>query len=315
MKDYYKILHVAIEASPEEIEEAYIRLNEEYKPEEHYPEDSYHVRIYKDIQEAYAVLSDPQKREAFTNVLLEGRGEIENIEDREREEGFGDVLKLLLADPKATKRAKPEPKRLTSGANRSTGGFRKAILATLLLLILILSGFIVYYFLEDNTFDEVAEKEIPAEIVKAEEEDEKSVIEEDLTKIVEEEAASEVIEEVAAEEELPEVTEEEASSPYELDEEADLEMANFTLDECLNLISSESVTFERKENAIARALQFFNSTNSNVVVVGSNNVQIRRETIEDYLFILMLQGYDIRIINSEKNGAGKITQLTVKENS
>src|SRR5690606_36462956 len=103
-------------------------------------------------------------------------------------------------------------------------------------------------------------------------------------------------------------------TPYTISENVSAEVAQLSLQDCFQLLASESASFNKKEEAIARALQFFEGKNSNVLVMGSNNVQTRRETIEDYLFILMLQGYDVEILNSQKNTQGKITELSIQEN-
>ncbi|MBU3901286.1 molecular chaperone DnaJ [Patescibacteria group bacterium] len=56
-KDYYKILGVSKNASSEEIKRAYRRL-----AQEHHPDKGGNQEKFKEINEAYQVLSDPQKR-------------------------------------------------------------------------------------------------------------------------------------------------------------------------------------------------------------------------------------------------------------
>jgi len=116
------------------------------------------------------------------------------------------------------------------------------------------------------------------------------------------------------EENYEEKEETSGEEPYTINESVSSDVANLSLQDCFELLSDESTSFERKENAIARALQFFEGRNSNVKVIGTNNVQTRRETIEDYLFILMLQGYNVEIVNSLKNNQGKIREIAIKEN-
>jgi curved DNA-binding protein CbpA len=296
MKDYYKILHVSVNATSEEIEESYKILSEEYRPEEHYPEESYHVRYYKEIQEAYRVLSDNVKRATYTKELLENEDKVEDIEKRHREEGFGDVLKLLLDDPKnkkKTKRAKP-------AKSLSRIDFKTPLI---IVGCLVLLGFLVYLVFDNWNYinnNISTTQEIPVEEVSGSEEGNTTLLEENL---------------YGTGEENYEPSEEETDGqPYELNEEVSEDIASLSLTQCLELLSNESIPFEKKEDAITRALQFFDGKNVNVRVIGSNNVQIRRETIEDYLFILMLQGYDVQIVNAAKNQEGKITEVSIKEN-
>jgi molecular chaperone DnaJ len=63
-KDYYDILGVGREASADEIKKAYRRLTKKYHPDAH-PGDAEAEKKYKEINEANAVLSDPQKRAQY----------------------------------------------------------------------------------------------------------------------------------------------------------------------------------------------------------------------------------------------------------
>jgi curved DNA-binding protein CbpA len=72
MKDYYAILGVSREATQEEIKQAYRRLAREYHPDRH-PGDKAIEERFKEINEAYAVLSDPEKRARYDRGLLEGQ--------------------------------------------------------------------------------------------------------------------------------------------------------------------------------------------------------------------------------------------------
>lgn len=62
-KDYYKILHIAKEASPEEIKRAYRKLARKYHPDVNKDADA-EIR-FKEIGEAYEVLKDEEKRKAY----------------------------------------------------------------------------------------------------------------------------------------------------------------------------------------------------------------------------------------------------------
>ncbi len=65
-RDYYEILGVSRNASQKEIEEAYRRLAVQYHPDRYPPEKKAEAREkFKEISEAYAVLSDPNKRRQY----------------------------------------------------------------------------------------------------------------------------------------------------------------------------------------------------------------------------------------------------------
>jgi molecular chaperone DnaJ len=78
-KDYYEILGVSPDASPEEIKKAYRKLAHAHHPDKN-PGDTSAEERFKDIGEAYAVLSDAEKRESYNRFGTAGRGA----------EGFGD---------------------------------------------------------------------------------------------------------------------------------------------------------------------------------------------------------------------------------
>ncbi len=63
-KDYYKILSVKPNASAEEIKKAYRKLAFKYHPDRN-PEDVVAETVFKEIAEAYEILSDKVKREDY----------------------------------------------------------------------------------------------------------------------------------------------------------------------------------------------------------------------------------------------------------
>ncbi len=64
-KDYYAILGVPRDASQEEIKQAYRRLVKQWHPDLHPENRKEAEERFKEIQEAYEVLSDPEKRRQY----------------------------------------------------------------------------------------------------------------------------------------------------------------------------------------------------------------------------------------------------------
>lgn len=64
-KDYYEILGVPRNASDEEIKKAYRRLAMQYHPDRNPGREKWANEKFKEINEAYAVLGDPQKRRQY----------------------------------------------------------------------------------------------------------------------------------------------------------------------------------------------------------------------------------------------------------
>ncbi|OZJ05559.1 hypothetical protein BZG36_01718 [Bifiguratus adelaidae] len=73
-KDYYKILEISKDASDSEIKKAYRKLALQNHPDKN-PDDPKAEARFKEIGEAYAVLSDPQKKARFdSGADLDGMG-------------------------------------------------------------------------------------------------------------------------------------------------------------------------------------------------------------------------------------------------
>ena len=68
MKDYYHVLGLDASCTKEEVVEAYLKLSEKFHPDKN-PGDSYFENRFREINEAYQTLSDPEKRTEFDEEL------------------------------------------------------------------------------------------------------------------------------------------------------------------------------------------------------------------------------------------------------
>src|SRR3954454_7656436 len=63
-RDYYEVLGVTRGTQPEEIKKAYRKLAVQFHPDKN-PGDKKAEERFKELSEAYEVLSDPQKRQMY----------------------------------------------------------------------------------------------------------------------------------------------------------------------------------------------------------------------------------------------------------
>ena len=71
-KDYYETLGIGKDASREQIKKAYKKLAKKYHPDLN--KDSDAEKKFKELSEAAAVLSDPQKRQQYDQSGTAGPG-------------------------------------------------------------------------------------------------------------------------------------------------------------------------------------------------------------------------------------------------
>ena len=72
-KDFYKILGVAKDASDADIKKAYRKLARQYHPDTN-SGDAVSEKQFKDLSEAYSVLSDPEERQQYDAIRAMGGG-------------------------------------------------------------------------------------------------------------------------------------------------------------------------------------------------------------------------------------------------
>lgn len=91
-KDYYKILGVNKSASEEEIKKAFRKMAMKYHPD-HNEGDKQAEERFKEVNEAYAVLSDKEKRKQYDMFGSEGFQQRFSQEDIFRNFDFGQVFR------------------------------------------------------------------------------------------------------------------------------------------------------------------------------------------------------------------------------
>ncbi|MCL2340858.1 MAG: J domain-containing protein [Proteobacteria bacterium] len=90
--EYYQILGVAKTATAEEIKKAYRKLAVQYHPDKN-PGDKQAEEKFKEISEAYAVLSDPEKRQQYDTFGSDGFRQRYSQEDIFRNFDLNDILR------------------------------------------------------------------------------------------------------------------------------------------------------------------------------------------------------------------------------
>ena len=90
--DYYKVLGVAKNASAEEIKKAYRKLALKYHPDRNQG-DKESEEKFKEANEAYAVLSDQEKRKQYDTFGSTGFQQRYSQEDIFRNSDIGSILR------------------------------------------------------------------------------------------------------------------------------------------------------------------------------------------------------------------------------
>lgn len=93
MTDWYQILGIPRQATEEEIKKAYRKLAKNYHPDTHPGNREYEQR-FREISEAYSILSDAEKRKKYDEELHP----IPNEQDRVKRGEKGKVPKAETVD-------------------------------------------------------------------------------------------------------------------------------------------------------------------------------------------------------------------------
>ena len=92
-RDYYEILGISRGASNDEIKAAFRKLARQYHPDVNKEADA--EEKFKEINEAYGVLSDPQKRAQYDRFGRAGLGDLGGMPDFATMD-FGDIFEEIL---------------------------------------------------------------------------------------------------------------------------------------------------------------------------------------------------------------------------
>lgn len=295
MKDYYEILNISRDASEEEIEEAYQKLVKEYRPGEH-SNDSSLIKYFEQIEEAYLTLSNEDKKYIYDQELMDQSAELvwtlRQLDEKEKRKGF---------------RVKTTNKVWT-------------VLGSVVVIGVVLFLFTILDEPDQVTFQ--SRRSNTDQIMGQE----RNVASREVTDATSENNIPPGNEEGNSDNRPAEETRSEAAAPpsgengtnsadeSRADDNKGTEMVNLnSLEDYLKAIGNENHSYEEKAAMIDEALKLFEDRESNVLVIGSNEVQTRRETIQNYLDIVMIQSYKVTVVGTEKNSNGKITQISVKE--
>ena len=93
-KDFYKVLGVSKEVSDADLKKTYRKLARTYHPDSN-PGDAKAEAKFKEISEAYAVLSDPEQRQEYDQIRAMGSGARFTAGGAGQGGGFEDVFSMF----------------------------------------------------------------------------------------------------------------------------------------------------------------------------------------------------------------------------
>lgn len=93
-RDYYEVLGLSKDASAEDIKKAYRKLARQYHPDVNKEADA--EKKFKEVQEAYEILSDPQKRESYDRFGHSGPQGAGGFNGDFGGGGFGDIFDMFF---------------------------------------------------------------------------------------------------------------------------------------------------------------------------------------------------------------------------
>src|SRR4051812_5108103 len=91
-RDYYEVLGISRAASPEEIKQAFRKLARQYHPDVSKEDNA--EEQFKEINEAYSVLSDQEKRARYDRFGRAGLGDMGGAQDFNV--NFNDIFEELF---------------------------------------------------------------------------------------------------------------------------------------------------------------------------------------------------------------------------
>ena len=112
-KDYYKILDLEDnKATPEEIKTAYREQAKKFHPDIN-TENNFSEERFKDINEAYKVLSNPTSKRKYDRMWNSNVGKKKKFEESKREEGsiFSNFFNMFLGEQENIKESKSRKKK------------------------------------------------------------------------------------------------------------------------------------------------------------------------------------------------------------